>query len=170
MNVKKIIAIISVLLIFMVCAVFGAGGDNVHWSSPYGYIVENTSKEEVEKLLDEFWLQLKNKYGLTENRPKDYIEYIIWRKGKRRFLINYVYYIIGSRVKIDLDASSQSSIWKKRSYNKFFIDYVFVYWEFPEDYLEQRKTFEMELDNFINSSNLSIKKVSTESQEWKTQW
>ena len=171
MSRKKICVVIPVLLIFTICAVFGAGGDSVFWASPYGYVIENTSKEEIEKLLDEFWLQLKNKYALTERRPKYNIENIIWRKGERRFLINYAYDTTDSpRVKIELDASSQSSIWRKRNYNKFFIDYVFVYWEFPENYLEQRKTFEMEFDNFINSSNLSIKKVSRESQEWKLQW
>lgn len=171
MNGKKIIAIISVLFIFTVCTVSGAGGDSVFWPSPYGYIVENTSKEEVEKLFDEFWLQLKNKYGLTENRPKYNVENIKWKKRKRRFRMEYEYSTADTpRVEIELYVASQSSIWKKRNYNKFFVNYVFLYWEFPEDYLEQRKTFEMELDNFINSSNLSIKKVSTKSQEWKPQW
>ena len=171
MNGKKIIAIISVLFMFTIFAIFGAGGDSVFWSSPYGYVIENTNKEEIEKVLSDFWLQLKNKYGLIEQRVGDSFEYIVWSKGERRFFIESVYTTADSpQVKIELDASSRSSIWRRRNYNKFFIDYVFVYWDFPENYLEQRKTFEIEFDNFINSSNLSIKKVSTKSQEWRKRW
>ena len=168
MNGKKIIAIISILFIFTVFVAFGAGGDSVFWASPYGYVIENTSKEETEKLLDEFCLQLKKEY---EYRAKDIFEFIKWSKGKHRLRMEYEYSTADApRVEIELYVTSQSPIWKKRNYNKFFVNYVFVYWEFPENYLEQRKTFEMEFDNFINSSNLSIKKVSRESQEWKPQW
>lgn len=173
MNVRKIITIISVLFIFTVCAVFGAGGDSVDWQPSEDYIVENTNKEEIEKLLDSFWVQLKSKYeyGIKELNPKEVSEYIRWDEGNRYFYISYVYVITDSPIQtIYLTATSQSSIWKKRKYNNFYIDYNFAYWEFSEAHSRQRESFTMEFDSFLKNSNLSVRKIDTNSKEAKEWW
>ena len=173
MNEKKIITIISILFIFTVFVAFGAGGDSVDCQPSEDYIVDNTNREEIEKLLDTFWVQLKSKYEyeIKELNSKRVSEYIRWGEGNRYFRISYVYVITDSPIqKIYLTATSQSSIWKKRKYNNFYIDYNFTYWEFSEAHSQQRESFAKDFDSFLKNSNLSVRKIDTNSKEAKEWW